>query len=235
MASPLSVDAVSLDAYGTLFRGGTDDLIAMLQKLHADAGIGAPFDALLERREQLVGELQRRPFVNLRGRDDWILGTIFREFRVERDHVPFMEELHGAYWEVEPYADARPCIDALRERGVRVAILSNVDDDMMAEVLRRNGLEDAFDAVVTSESVGAYKPSRAMFEGVARALDAPPAAVLHVGDSFVADVVGAKRAGMRAAWLARPDGFPAPAKREAEPDLVVESLAELPERVASAN
>jgi putative hydrolase of the HAD superfamily len=86
--------------------------------------------------------------------------------------------------------------------------------------------------VVVSQRVGTIKPHPAIFAAARAALGDPaPAAILHVGDDWVADVVGAKRAGWRAAWLdARPHDSPLPGSSrddEVEPDLELATLEEL--------
>ena len=67
-------------------------------------------------------------------------------------------------------------------------------------------------AVVVSQRVGTIKPHPAIFAAARDALGDPvPSEILHVGDDWAADVVGAKRAGWRAAWLAsRPGRLAAP-------------------------
>ena len=86
--------------------------------------------------------------------------------------------------------------------------------------------------IVVSERVGSIKPQAAMFDAARAALGAPrPAAILHVGDDWAADVVGAKRAGWRAAYLrSRPDDSPLPTSlpdASVEADLELASLDEL--------
>jgi len=56
-------------------------------------------------------------------------------------------------------------------------------------------------AIVVSQRVGTIKPDPAIFRAAEAALGAQGQAILHVGDDWAADVVGAKRAGWRAAWL----------------------------------
>jgi putative hydrolase of the HAD superfamily len=92
-------------------------------------------------------------------------------------------------------------------------------------------------AVVVSERVGTIKPHPAIFRAAEVALAEPgnaalPAAsILHVGDDWAADVVGATRAGWRAAHLrARPADSPLPGSEVddgAVPDLVVDRLVDL--------
>ncbi len=86
-------------------------------------------------------------------------------------------------------------------------------------------------AVVVSQRVGTIKPDPRMFVAAEKALGTAAASILHVGDDWAADVVGAKRAGWRAAHLlGRPADSPLPASeptRDVEPDLVLERLTDL--------
>jgi putative hydrolase of the HAD superfamily len=92
-------------------------------------------------------------------------------------------------------------------------------------------------AIVVSERVGTIKPQPAIFRAAEAALAPPggpppaPETILHVGDDWTADVVGAARAGWRAAYvLGRPADSPLPGSErdeEAEPDLVLERLLDL--------
>ncbi len=87
-------------------------------------------------------------------------------------------------------------------------------------------------AVVVSQRVGAIKPHPAIFAAARDALGGPePERIIHVGDDWAADVVGAKRSGWRAAWLAsRPRDSPLPGSERddsVEPDAVLASLDEL--------
>jgi HAD superfamily hydrolase (TIGR01509 family) len=87
-------------------------------------------------------------------------------------------------------------------------------------------------AIVVSQRVGTIKPRPEIFEAALEALGDPPRdAVLHVGDDWAADVVGAKAAGWRAAWLrSRPADSPLPGSTrgdEAVPDLELDRLEDL--------
>ncbi len=91
-------------------------------------------------------------------------------------------------------------------------------------------------AIVVSQHVGAIKPHPAIFAAARDALGSPaPSRILHVGDDWAADVVGAKRAGWRAAWLAnRPPDSPLPGSERddsVEADAVLASLDDLLEVV----
>lgn len=132
-------------------------------------------------------------------------------------------------------APAPGALDALRwcaDRGLRVVLVTNTlarDDAGALEDWQRFGLEGAIHAVVTSHSVGWRKPHPAIFERALELAGARADEAFHVGDNIVADVWGAKRAGLRAIW--RDTGRERP-PLEVEPDAVVRDLGEVPAVVA---
>jgi FMN phosphatase YigB (HAD superfamily) len=87
-------------------------------------------------------------------------------------------------------------------------------------------------AIVVSQRVGTIKPDPAIFAEARRLLGDPePQAILHVGDDWAADVVGAVRAGWRAAYVRlRPHDSPLPSSNRDDTvaaDLEIETVAEL--------
>src|SRR5205823_4585360 len=77
------------------------------------------------------------------------------------------------------YADAKPVLRRLRDRGLRLGVVSNFDG-RLRRLLGALELAPAFDAVVLSSECGAAKPDRRIFEAALRALSSPAAAALHV-------------------------------------------------------
>jgi HAD superfamily hydrolase (TIGR01509 family) len=103
-----------------------------------------------------------------------------------------------------PYDDAVPTLLALKQRGVRVALVSNIGIDVR-EVLDRAGLTQLLDAVVLSYEAGAVKPAAAIFERALDAIGARPDNALMVGDS-PHDDAGAALLGIRTLLLPRTSG-----------------------------
>lgn len=117
-------------------------------------------------------------------------------------------------------------------RRYRLAIVSNWPlARAIDRIAERAGWSAHLDAIVVSQRVGYVKPHPAIFAAAAEALRVALPDLLHVGDDWAADVVGARRAGARAAYLAsRPAGSPLPSSTpdgSVEPDLVLHDLAEL--------
>jgi putative hydrolase of the HAD superfamily len=97
----------------------------------------------------------------------------------------------------------KPALERLRERGERLAVVSNWDASL-PDVLARLGLAPLFDVIVTSAQAGARKPDPAIFSAVGVPV------WLHVGDSIEEDVAGARAAGIEPVLLRR-DGAGGPA------------------------
>jgi FMN phosphatase YigB (HAD superfamily) len=204
-----------------------------------------------ERERQFREEVPQFREVDLEQRVVRILARL-RGMRPPPEHERWDDEAAAgrsngdeAAWAVDVYSrafvDALPPVPAagpLLERlapRYRLAILSNwplaVTIDRYAEA---RGWMPHLRAIVVSQRVGTIKPHAAIFDAARAALGEPvpePGTILHVGDDWTADVVGAKRAGWLAAWLkARPADSPLPGSArdgEAAPDLELERLEDL--------
>jgi putative hydrolase of the HAD superfamily len=89
---------------------------------------------------------------------------------------------------------------ALRADGLRLVVVSN-SDGTVEQGLTDAGLRPLLDDVVDSAIVGVEKPAPGIFEAALRVVGAPPSRVLHVGDLWAADVVGARGVGLHAVLL----------------------------------
>lgn len=86
-------------------------------------------------------------------------------------------------------------------RTYRLAVVTNFDHaPTVRDLLRRDDLESFFEVVVISGEIGWRKPHPAIFEAALARLTISSAEAYFVGDNFDLDVVGARRAGMTAAW-----------------------------------
>jgi len=133
------------------------------------------------------------------------------------------------------FADTPGALRALAGR-FRLCVVSNVDDDLFAAVAPRLGV--AFDAVVTAERCGSYKPAPGHFLAALRALDLPAGRVLHVAQSLYHDIAPARALGFTTVWVNRRHGraghgaTPTPPAGVA-PDAEVPDLATLARRAGA--
>ena len=101
------------------------------------------------------------------------------------------------------FDDALPALQLVRDRGLRLGVISNSEPKHQARKLAAAGLADAFDSVIISGAVGVAKPDPAIFTHACSALGVAPAAALHVGDRLDTDALGAQGAGLLGVWLDR--------------------------------
>ena len=136
------------------------------------------------------------------------------------------EEAFVRAWpDMAVFEDAGPALTALREQGWRLAILTNCDEDLFATTRPR--LPAPFDLWVTAEEVKSYKPDLAHFRRFAEKTTADRANWIHVGNSWVHDILPAARLGLRSVWVDR-DGTGHPAKLA---ERRVTTMRRLPEAV----
>jgi putative hydrolase of the HAD superfamily len=98
----------------------------------------------------------------------------------------------------------------LKERGVKVAVLSNSEGGL-ADLFAEIGLAELFEAIIDSGRVGVEKPDPRIFAHTLAQVGGDPHHAVHIGDSWSADVVGALGAGWRAIYY--------PSRAAAAPDL----------------
>jgi HAD superfamily hydrolase (TIGR01549 family) len=104
----------------------------------------------------------------------------------------------------KPIADMVTLARDLAAGGVRVAVVSN-SEGHLAELLAEVGIAEPFEIVIDSTRVGVSKPDPRIFELALEGLGAARGSVcVHIGDSWAADVEGARAAGWRAVWLRSP-------------------------------
>jgi putative hydrolase of the HAD superfamily len=140
----------------------------------------------------------------------------------------FLETYFGA-WEPHTFTDpdAGELLAALRDRGIRIGVLSNTmwPRSRHEEVFRRDGVLDLIDGAVYTSEIDWTKPHPEAFKAAMRAVGAAdPARCVFVGDRPYDDVFGAKRAGMRAVLIPNSD---VPPFEAAIPDAVITRLADL--------
>jgi putative hydrolase of the HAD superfamily len=142
------------------------------------------------------------------------------------DHATAREAMLGAL-HFAAFPDAPAALRQLRERGLRLVVASNWDCSL-PEVLTDAGLAPLLDGVVTSATVGATKPDRAVFEAALEVAGCEPGQAVHVGDSLENDVAGARAAGIEPVLLDRGGGA------SSDGVTAIASLAELPGAIPGA-
>jgi putative hydrolase of the HAD superfamily len=233
------VSAVFFDFGGTLFSyrevgGGTGRLIFdAASRLGVQAEPGRVGSAYRDATRDAYRGLQQRPyylhrelfedtwrrFARALGAEpspawvSWLIdtqrGIVTEQFRLRDDCVATLSEL--------------------RDAGVRVSVVSNIDDDYLHPMLERAGLTDLLHHWTSSEEARSCKPDAAIYRYACAKAGCAPENVLFVGDSPEQDIVGARALGMITALL-REEGTPSPGSgvgASAEPHHLITRLADV--------
>lgn len=218
-------EILTFDCYGTLINWEAGILPAFHRILSAHGK--TVDDATLLK---LYGDFELRAehgaFQNYRE----VLASVVRQLGEELKFAPSVDEVSSLAdslpgW--KPWPDTVVALRKLKSR-FRLAIVSNVDDDLFAGTRPQLGVD--FDEIITAQQAHAYKPSLKIFELALKRIQAPAHRVLHVGQSIYHDVIPAQSLGLATVWVNRPSARPgvgAVKAAEAKPDLTVQGLAEL--------
>lgn len=216
------VEACVFDAYGTLF-----DVSSVAHG--ARDALGDQWRALsdLWRAKQLQ-------YTWLRGlaghhADFWQVTGDALDFAMTTLNIAdagLRERLMHLYLGLSAYPEVLETLQRLRAGGMKLAILSNGTPAMLASAVRHAGLDDLFDAVLSVEQVGVYKPHPSVYRLAADHFKMPPGKICFLSSNSW-DAFSAKAFGYRVLWCNRfgqvPERIPD------APDGEIADLSRLPE------
>lgn len=212
------IRAVLLDAAGTLMHFG-DPAAAMTRRLR-DEGFGNPPDAVAAALADEIAFYRgrmaaaRTPEALEDLRDE--CARVFRSALPQPPPVDVARRTLLGVLVPQLFPEVAEVLDALRARGLRLAVVSNWDITLRGR-LADLGVADRFDAVFASAEVGVSKPDPVIFHMACDALGVEPADALHCGDDEANDLGGARGAGCRAVLVHRGAGAPPGAIRDLRP------------------
>ena len=205
----------TFDCYGTLidWNGGIG---RELERLFG-AGQAA---RLLHAYHELEPEVQREQ--PTRSYRDVLCVTLTR--LAEREGLPLPAEEHDALarslpsW--SPFEEVRGSLEDVRDRGWKLAILSNTDRDFIDASIAR--ISVPFQLAIVASEIGSYKPAHRHWEAFFERTGADRAAHVHVAASLFHDIAPARELGLRTTWINRLGEEPEP-----QPDVELHTLAGL--------
>lgn len=197
------------------------------------ADIGAPghlaklwFATLLRDGFAITAAGGQRPFAEL---GVAALATVLYGVELDRDLDAATAHVMEGLSQLTVHPDVPDGVHALRRAGYRLVTLSNGSSQVAERLLIAAGIRDEFEALLSAEHAGAWKPAHASYDYAARTCGT------GLGDMLLVavhpwDIDGAARAGMATAWIDR-DGGPYPGLFT-PPAITVAGLPELAERLA---
>ncbi len=199
-----SFDAITFDFYGTIVNW-EPEILDFLRHWTGDQGATFADSDLLELYDRL-----RQPIQNERPIHPYpeVLKRTLDQLACELD-CELSESLRNRFADLatthQAFHDSVDTLRKLKQRGLQLGVLSNIDNNSFSAILERLGLE--FDVTVTAQRVGAYKPDKAHFNAMLADFQARNISIeriLHVAQSRRADIVPASELGLSCVWVDRP-------------------------------
>lgn len=217
-------DLLTFDCYGTLidWEGG---MRRSLEPVVAKHGRPAPWETITGRYIEVEMEVEKtyRPYRDVL---PMALGKLFEEYGITLDEMEqraFVDSIRQ--W--SPFEETREILEKLKSKGKKLAILSNIDNDIIADAVKLIGVQ--FDWIVTAEDVGSYKPAHGHWEEILKRSGLPKERILHVAASLEHDVRPCNDLGFRTVWINRNDET---ADKDNQPDVELVDLRGLPAAAA---
>ena len=200
------IKACIFDVFGTLVDWRTS-VARETQSILAPLGVSlhwAEFaDAWRAQYQPAMEDVRtgRMPFSKLDVLHRRNLDVILRDYGIDHINEPTRVHLNLAWHRLDAWPDVAPGLMALRPKYL-LAPCSNGNISLMVNLARRNGL--VWDAILGAELARDYKPSPVVYRAAAAALGLAPEETLMVA-AHSSDLAAAAAAGLRTAFVARPD------------------------------
>ncbi len=194
-----TIKALAFDAYGTLF--DVFSVTALCEQLFPGKGNHL---AQIWRAKQLQYSLMRS--LMGRHRDFWGLtedGLAWASKNLQLDlTADKKKQLMDAYLSLAAFPDVKPGLEALRQQGVKLAILSNGEPKMLEAAAKSAGIRDLLDDVISVEEVKVFKVSPRVYNLAPERLKVSnPELGFISANSW--DINGAASAGLNTFWIQR--------------------------------
>ena len=111
-------------------------------------------------------------------------------------------ELLNLYKELSTYSEVKECLEGLKAKKIKIAILSNGTPDLLKGLVESNNIQNYFDNIFSIESVGIYKPDSRVYEMPIKKYDCKPENICFMS-SNTWDVSGGGFFGYNAVWVNR--------------------------------
>lgn len=122
------------------------------------------------------------------------------------DLARIISEQWWDYSDVTLYSDAVETLDQLKQRGLKMGIITNTLETDLAKIISKTKLNpNYFDIIVTVNTISRMKPEKEIFDHALNVLKVTPGETLFVGDTVEYDYEGAKKAGLKALLIDRQD------------------------------
>ena len=199
------MNALAFDAYGTLF--DVFSVTSLCEQMFPGKGIAL---ATMWRSKQLQYTLLRSMmgrYADFRRVTEDALVYTARALNLGLT-VDHRHRLMDAYMTLAAFPDVKPGLEQLKRAGLRLAILSNGEPEMLQSAARSAGIADFLDAVISADEVKTFKPNPRVYELASAHLGVATSSIGFVSSNSW-DISGAASAGLTTFWIQRAAAEPA--------------------------
>ncbi|WP_052557094.1 haloacid dehalogenase type II [Enhygromyxa salina] len=199
---PRDFEVISFDCYGTLIDWESGILAAMHPVISRHELVSRP-DEVLAAYARAEAAVEAGAYMPYRE----VLRRTFAGMAKDLGFAPQADELETLVESLptwHPFHDTVAGLRRLKAAGHKLAIISNVDEDLFVGTAQ--ALQVEFDAVITACSVGCYKPHDAIFERAFERIGVAPKHMLHAAQSRYHDIGPGRRHGMQTVHVVRDSG-----------------------------
>ncbi|RZO49160.1 MAG: haloacid dehalogenase type II, partial [Candidatus Pelagibacterales bacterium] len=120
-------------------------------------------------------------------------------FKIKKE---MRNELLDLYKKLNPYPEVKKCLEGLKAKKIKIAILSNGTPELLKMLVESNNIQNYFDDIFSIETVGIYKPDSRVYEMPIKKYDCKPENICFMS-SNTWDVSGGGVFGYNAVWVNR--------------------------------
>ena len=214
-----NIEACVFDAYGTLF-----DVNSAAAKCKKKLGNRWESFANAWRTTQLEYTWLRS--LMKRHKNFWEITEDSLDHTMETFKIKqgMRNELLNLYKELSPYPEVKECLEGLKSKKIKIAILSNGTPDLLKGLVESNNIQNYFDDILSIETVGIYKPDSKVYDMPIKKYNCKPENICFMS-SNTWDVSGGGVFGFNAVWVNRFDKVFD--KLSYKPKFVIKNLKEL--------
>ncbi len=215
---------MSFDCYGTLI-DWEEGIWNTISKILKRRGIEEKRERILSLYAQIESRMEKKykPYREILKDVMEEMGKILGIKLNEEKKYALVKSI--PHWPAFP--DTKDALMRIKE-DFRIAIISNVDNDIIKESVKNLGVE--LDFVITAEMAKAYKPNLRVFKYAQKLMQVDKNNWLHAAQSVYHDIIPAKKFGLRTIWIKR-RGFGATPPAYAKADFEFSSLEDLAENI----
>ena len=197
-SSERQVKAVLFDLGGTLVK--TTEIPHILKRILNHCGISRSLEEITQARAKAEKGLNFQDLTKLLD-EFWIKWNlrILNNLQAKsntRNLAKFVKTHWWDYSDISLYPDAEKTLPILKEKGLKIGLVTNGLQSDVDKILPKVGLQDFFDTIVVIDTLRKMKPDVEVFNHALQKLKTTSSQAIFIGDEMEADYKGAKRAGL---------------------------------------